>query len=333
MPVSYRSGSQVNYGSRTNTTITAPAGILDDDQLLIIFQTGLAVAAPVPSPPAGFVLSAGPDFPFSVVDENNFNVKTYAWTKRASGESGDYLVTHSACNSTAFMLAIEGADTSNPYSPTPTTNTGFDNLATALSITTPVDACLIVYWVGGWDLLAGFTPPGGATPTLTVRNTPANSLLAVATGSLAVAGATGNKSATVPNTATQPWVSGLFSLQPPAAVVAAGLEFILVEGSEWEHGQVRSRLFDFRLDNSYPTGGYPITPEDVALVHILDVSPVGRFLTTGLPQTTTVYPQYDYATGKLQLFRSGASAGDPFVEASNGTDFETTIVRIRALGY
>lgn len=331
---SYRSGSQVNYGNRTNTTIPAPAGILDDDQLLIIFQTGAAGgAAPVPTPPAGFVLSAGPGFPFSVVDDNNFNVKTYAWTKKASGEAGDYIVTHANCNSTCFMLAIEGADTVNPYSPTPTTNTGFDATATALSITTPVDACLIVYWVGGWDLLVGFTPPGGATPTLTVRNTPANTLLAVATGVLANAGATGDKSATVPNTPLQPWVSGLFSLQPPAAVVATGLEFILVEGSEWEHGQVRSRLFDFRLDNNYPEGGYTITPEDVALVHILDVSPVGRYLTTGAAQTTTIFPQYDYATGKLQIFLSGANAGDPFVEASDGSDFSTTFVRIRALGY
>lgn len=132
------------------------------------------------------------------------------WSKVASGESGDYTVTHLNANTNAYMLACVGG---NIISPTPTTNTGLDSTATAPGLTTVTDGNLIVYWCSKWNF-PGITPPGGTTPTLTTRMDGSLSLLFVSTGTLSPQGATGDKVATnLPNTSTEPWASGLVSIQ------------------------------------------------------------------------------------------------------------------------
>lgn len=237
MGADFRSGSSVNYGLRTNTTITAPAGIQNGDVLLLIFEIGANPTPPTPTPPAGFTALAG--FPLTRSDGNGFTVNTYAWRKIANAESGDYTVTHTSANSNAYMLAALGADTADPINPAPTTQTGTGATATAPGLTTVADQSLIVYWCSKWNF-PGITPPGGTTPTLTTRLDGSATLLFVSTGVLSPAGATGSKVATgLPNASTEPWGSGLVAIK---ALVTGGpaqlsIDDRTIEGATWEDGR------------------------------------------------------------------------------------------------
>lgn len=211
--VAFRSDSSVAYANRTNTLINAPAGVQDNDGLLLIFEDGAPGAvAPVPTPPAGFVILPG--FPLTRSDLNPFTVDTYAWGKIAAGEPANYTVTHANANTNAYMLAALGANLVTPFSPNPTTNTGLGATATAPGLTTLANNSLIVYYCSKWNF-PGITPPGGVTPVLTTRLDGSVTLLFVSTGVLGAAGATGDKIATgLPNAATEPWASGLIAIRP-----------------------------------------------------------------------------------------------------------------------
>jgi len=210
--VVFISDSSVNYATRTDTLITAPANIQDGDDLLIIFEDGALNAAPVPTPPAGFVILPG--FPLTRADSNVFTVDTYAWRKPALGEVGDYTVTHASAASNAWMQCARGQNLVTPYSPNPTTNTGLGATATAPGLTTVADNSLIVYFCSKWNFPGG-TFPGGVTPVLTTRLDGSATLLFVSNGVMTPPGATGAKIATgLPNTPTEPWATGLIAIQP-----------------------------------------------------------------------------------------------------------------------
>jgi hypothetical protein len=213
--VTFRSDSFVAYaGGRVNTTINAPAGVADDDFLLLIFEDGLVGAvAPVATPPAGFNILPG--FPLTRSDSNPFTVDTYAWIKIAAAEPANYTITHANASSNAWMMSAFGADLVTPVDPGEiSTATGLGATATAPTITTAINNSLIVYFCSKWNF-PGITPPGGVTPVLTTRLDGTVTLLFTSTGDLAAAGATGNKVATgLPNTPTEPWATGLIAVRP-----------------------------------------------------------------------------------------------------------------------
>lgn len=216
MGADYRSGTSVNYTTTTNKTFAAPAGIVNGDVLALLFEVGGNPTPPTPTPPSGFTLATG--FPLTRSDSNGFTVRTYLWTKTANNESGDYTVSHSNAPSTGFLWAVMGADTANPLTPAPTTQTGLGTTATAPGLTTTFDQTLIMHWVGRWNF-PGITPPGGSTPTFTLRNDANNSLLYVASGVLSPQGATGDKVSTgLPQQANEPWASGLIAFKPAGVV-------------------------------------------------------------------------------------------------------------------
>lgn len=213
--VTFRSDSFLDYvGGRTNSTINAPAGIVDDDFLLLIFEDGApGAAAPAATPPAGF--SILPGFPLTRADSNPFTVDTYAWIKIAAGEPANYTITHANASSNAWMMAAFGADLVAPVDAGEiSTNVGLGATATAPSITTALNNSLIVYFCSKWNFPGG-TFPGGITPVLTTRLDGSVTLLFTSTGNLSPAGATGAKVATgLPNTPTEPWATGLIAVRP-----------------------------------------------------------------------------------------------------------------------
>lgn len=216
------SDSFVNYGTRTNTDITAPGSIVDGLGLLIVFEIGALnpPGVPTPTPPAGFNILN--NYPVTRADSNGFTVDTYAWLKIAASEAGNYQVVHSSASSNAYMVAVSGINTVSPVSPNPTVNNGLGTTATALGLTTPVDASFVLYWCSKWNF-PGITPPGGTTPTLTTRLDGSATLLFTSTGIMSPQGATGDKIATgLPNAGNEPWASGLISLQAAAASGGSG---------------------------------------------------------------------------------------------------------------
>jgi hypothetical protein len=204
----YRAVSFTSYASRTNTTINAPAGVTNGDVLILAFIAGGATP-PTPTLPAGFTTIQGP----TTETDGSFGVsRTLAW-KVASGEGASYTITHATASSAAVMVAISGASSSTPVSSS-AGGTGFTT--TAPSITTPADNSVVLFITHAWTFYGAADPPGGTTPTFTERLDDGTSIMYLASGVLATAGATGSISHTNPNTvaATDHWGAFLVGVGP-----------------------------------------------------------------------------------------------------------------------
>lgn len=188
---SYRHHTATTYASRTNTTLTAPTGIQDDDMLVIFFLTHIGSStAPTPTPSAGFTAIANFPIVYSSAGSGG-EVRIEAWYKKADGESGDYTVTHATCSSQGFIVAVQGANPDAAPIATVNESAGASN-PTALSLTTTVDNTFVMFGAGTWDIIGSVAPPSGSTPTFTERQD--GGIMYVADGVLAAAGATGDKS-------------------------------------------------------------------------------------------------------------------------------------------
>lgn len=218
MPIAFEAVSNTTYASRANTVIPA-AGlgtITNGDLLLLLFLGGASTEAPDPTAPTGFTICPGA-WPADVSDAGSFNIEYRAYYKIASNESGDYTVTHTTASSQGAILRFSGAAQTNPINPTPTINSNVDTDdqdSIALGLTTTVDGSMIVWNGFDWgDVAADRVAPTGTTPTFTERLDVV--LMYVATGVLATAGATGNKSM-ANNSTTGPWVASLIAIEPGA---------------------------------------------------------------------------------------------------------------------
>ena len=229
--VAYRSSNATTYATRTNTTLTAPAGIQNGDLLVIIFDIGASGTPPTPTPPSGFSMIPSFSSPLSIT-AGGFTVKMYAWYKFASSESGNYTVTHSSASSQGYIVALSGADPTTPFSPNPTTNTGTGSTTTATGFTTSYDNSLIMFVSSDWgDTANNLTGPSGSTPTFTKRMgaTTQSGILYVADGVLGTTGATGNKTITNNSNGSGAWGGALISVQPPATPGAPTID------TNWHH--------------------------------------------------------------------------------------------------
>lgn len=207
---SYRSSSSITYATRTNTTLTAPAGIVDGDMLLIFFDIASASAPPTPTPPAGFTNISGTSYQIAMTT-GSFNVNLWVWYKVASSESGNYTITHSSSTTQGYMEVVQGV---SGDAPTRTVNQGTGATATALTITTSVDDSLVIFFTSDWgDNANNLACPTGTTPTFTEHYDAV--LMHACDGPLATAGATGNKTASVHQAAALPW--GAMLVQVPAS--------------------------------------------------------------------------------------------------------------------
>lgn len=80
----------------------------------------------------------------------------------------------------------------------------------------------------------------------------------------------------------------------------------------------------------YPTGGYALTAATFGLAHIRDV------IITGIGSSITAVSWvwiYNFTTGKLQAFGTGASALAALGEAAANTDLSAFTVRVNVKGY
>ena len=207
--VAYRSSSVTTVASRTNTGATAPTGIVDGDALFLFVTVALATP-PAVTPPTGFSLL--PNFPISSASSGSIIVAASAYVKIASGESGNYTVTHATAYSQVYMAAFSAPNTATPFSPNPTVNTGTGTTTTMLGLTTTTDNSVVMTIDADWgDTSNALTPPSGTTPTFTERADQAPAI-EVADGTLAIAGATGNKTMTNNSLAADPWLGFMFAL-------------------------------------------------------------------------------------------------------------------------
>lgn len=121
VPITLVDVSSTTYASRTNTTVSAPAGIAADDIIIAQVLTGVSSEAPDPTPPSGFQQVG------STTDgvQGGFNVEMRIYWKRASSEPSSYTFTHAAASSQASIVALRGVDWSaGPFDVAATTSSG-----------------------------------------------------------------------------------------------------------------------------------------------------------------------------------------------------------------
>lgn len=82
------------------------------------------------------------------------------------------------------------------------------------------------------------------------------------------------------------------------------------------------RTFDVTLTNSYPTGGYVITPSSVGLQFIAGVDMMG-----GPPVEMGIRAWWDTVNGKLMCGQVGQA-----IEFANGQDLTPNVLRLLFVG-
>ena len=203
----------VSGSGQVNTTVPRPEPMSDGDILLMMF---IISGEGIPTFPAGWSTLQGPSS--QTHSESSITLTRYLLWKIASGESGDYLITHSSYRTASILLCITGAASATPVS---TNNGGLGFTTTALSVTTPANDSLVCFFQSNWTAFGSGTPPSGTTPPFTERWDDATTILYEADGVLSAAGATGDKSvANVNLNATDPWGAFLVAVGPSGAAPA-----------------------------------------------------------------------------------------------------------------
>lgn len=219
MAVDYASSSSVAEASAANATYTAPTGITDGDLLLIWhFEFLDPSPAPTPTPPSGFAIWPTGTWPMTNAIGTDQSA-CWLWYKFASGESGNYTVTHSTCFRRGIIARVSGND-STLSSALLTQNTAKATTTTWTGFTTAVNSTLVMAFGADMnDTANNLTPPTGTTPTFTERVDIGGEYLA--TGVLATAGATGNKTMTNNNAASsEPFFAALVGVAPSTGAAA-----------------------------------------------------------------------------------------------------------------
>jgi hypothetical protein len=179
---SFRSISGTTYASRTDTTITAPAGIVDGDILILAHVVGN------PSAPGPAVTLP----------------------------SGSYTITHSTTSTDGVIICVQDGSTDIRTS----SNSEDESLittSTAIGVNTSRTNSLVAFIAHNWNLYGAGSPPSGTTPTFTERQDNGTSLIYVATGDLAASGATGDKTHANLNSGGVPsgWAVFLAAIESP----------------------------------------------------------------------------------------------------------------------
>jgi hypothetical protein len=202
-PVLFRSLSNTPRATSTNTTITAPAGIVDGDILILTMWLGGPDAPPTPTFPSGFT-----EIDFTSVTDGSYNGNMHVAWKRAAGESGDYTVTHESASAQGFMAAYSGCVATGSPIDAYSKNTGADVTSTATGVTTSAANTRLLYLAHDWQGTGTLTPPTG----MTERHDDTD-LIYLADEAVAAVGATGNRTQTNGNTGDNPWAAFLIALK------------------------------------------------------------------------------------------------------------------------
>ena len=198
------------YGIRTNTVTPAPAGIANDDILLLVQLTGDGSnPPPAATPPTGFI-EIGTEFVSAPPNHDGFNMRVRTFYKRAASESGDYTSTHVSTTSQSLMVAYRGVDwATGPFDATETSNSGNGVTRTWTGLTTVTANTMLVALAYDWgDSTNDLAPPSGMTERLDTL------LLYAADELVAGVGATGNRVHANNARSVSPWGARLIALRP-----------------------------------------------------------------------------------------------------------------------
>lgn len=179
--------SSTTYASRTNTTITAPASIVDGERLLMAFFI-LNDPIVTPTTPSGWtaVTPNSGSNPIVVADGASNDAGFHLYTKVASSEGASWTVTHASASSQGFVwrTSASSIDVCSARGDSSVANT----TRTCDAVTT-TGADRLLYYIGfDWaNTATGETPPSGFTEVLD------NTLSYLAHANQASSGSSGSK--------------------------------------------------------------------------------------------------------------------------------------------
>lgn len=196
----YRSLTSLSEYDRTTTTLNKPAGVVAGDKMVAAISISQAPGYdPVVTPPSGWTLLVKT----SHTDGNWISHTHWYWKDAGGSEPASYSWTHENGLGSALVFAVSSTP---PGAPAFTSQNGTGTTATALSLTTTRANQLIVFASDAWIAPGGaLSPPTGSTPTFTERLDATGEFIYLASGVLASAGATGNKSHATSNSTGEPW--------------------------------------------------------------------------------------------------------------------------------
>ena len=205
------------YGTRTNSTITAPSGIVNGNVLVAILHVGDGTALPAlaVTPPAGW--TEVPNSPTAQAKADPYTIATHVFVKVASGESGNYTFNHTSADTEGYMYRLTGADTTTPIDVTPVVNAsnGITNGGTTNypTITTVTNGAFMIYAESDWDAVGANSVTGTAV-TITRRR--AGTISLISDGTMTTAGALGAGSRTGVNGGdnASAWASIVVAIRP-----------------------------------------------------------------------------------------------------------------------
>ena len=204
-PPSFRSvGAATSYGTRTNLTMAAPAGIVDNDILIAQIFTGSGTTAPTPTTLAGWTIFG---INTNVTDTGGFNGKMWLYWKRASSESGNYTWTIANCNNTGYIECYSNClATGTPLGAT-SNNSGTGQTNTGTGITTTAANSFLLWFSHDWgDTANNLTPPTGMTERVDIT------ILYAADQLIASAGPTGDRTMGNNSNSTNPQATRMVEL-------------------------------------------------------------------------------------------------------------------------
>jgi photosystem II stability/assembly factor-like uncharacterized protein len=208
----FRSSSSTTYAVRTDTTLSAPSGLVDDDVIIAAIFVGADTTAPSVIAPAGF--TELPGSPTSVTDSGNFNGQLHVYAKRAASESGSYTFTHSSASSQAILLAYAGASKSGLFIDASSHNTGVGVSSDALGITTTQPNDMLIWISHNWTGSGNLSPPVELTERF-------DGLVYAADIPFASTGATNDVvQSDNGNTGSDPWAAWLIGITPDNGIIS-----------------------------------------------------------------------------------------------------------------
>lgn len=209
------------YGTRTNSTITAPSGITNGDLLVAVLHIGDGSALPAltVTPPSGW--AAVTNSPSAIDKSDPYTTAIHVFYKVASGEAGNYTFSHSSADTEGYMYRLTGADTSTPIDVTPAASqcaSGANGSVTNYAaITTVTNGAFVILCEAMWDSGAGSDTVTGSNPTIAVRRSGGNSW--IGDGLQTTAGTTTARTRTNGNgpstgSINSPWASLVVPIRP-----------------------------------------------------------------------------------------------------------------------
>lgn len=219
MAIAFRSQTSLSNTTRTNTTVTAPAGaVTGTDVIVAALDIGNSSSVTI-STPSGWTPAGSTSF----ASGDPYTVNVYCFVRVHDG-SATYTFNHASASSEAWCSAWSGADTTTPLDVAPTTNsegTG-STPATLNTVTIATTGAQEIAIRSSWDGNA-ITAPAGWTerldqPVLWVGTKTATSS----------PGATGTTSIDPGNSPNNRWGTIHVALRPDAGGGAPALPPILV---------------------------------------------------------------------------------------------------------